>query len=379
MPDITGSKGHLGLDRKHLAIAVFFHAPLGGLQENVLATARAAIQSGWKVTVICPPGPFIDGQLRPIGVNTLAIDFQSESSTATACQLLRSADIIHAHPGPSLTLALDAADTTDVPVVFTIHGAWFDNVQHRAQRLAAIVCVSPAVQEAVMRLCPDHAERIVCVPNGVDTRRFSSASVEPIERGHVVVASRLDADKRVLVDAMVGLWEAQVRKSAPQALYYTIAGHGTLQGELELAAERLAITVHFVGWLETSALARLFNRAAVVIASGRAALESLAAGRPTLALASAGAAEAFESAQLAAAAYSNFGGFGAQPVQSFDSLFERLCAVAARTDATFASQACDFVLARHDNAVTNQQLLDLYERTLGAATVGCAQLVKADV
>ncbi len=329
--------------------------------------------------MICPPGPFIDDHLRPIGVNTLAVDFQSESSTADACQLLRSADIIHAHPGPSLTLAMDAADAADVPVVFTIHGAWFDNVQHHAQRLAAIVCVSPAVQEAVTRLCPDHTERIVCVPNGVDTRRFDIASVEQIERGHAVVASRLDADKRILIDAMVGLWEAQASRNAHQALHCTVAGHGALQGELELAAERLGITVHFVGWQETSALARLFSRAVLVIASGRAALESLAAVWPTLALASASAAEAFEPAQLAAAAYSNFGGFGAQPVQSFDSLFERLCAVAARTDATFASQACDFVLARHDNAVTNQPLLDLYERTLGAATVGCTQRVKADV
>jgi glycosyltransferase involved in cell wall biosynthesis len=331
----------------------------------VLATARAALQAGWQVSVLCPAGPFVDDHLRPLGVDAVPVDFLSASSTLRASQLLCQADLIHAHPGPSRVLALQAAGQSGAPVVFTIHGAWFDSVQQYAPRLAAIACVSPAVQQAVQRLCPDHAPRIVYVPNGVDADRFSAAPGVAAEPGHVVVASRLDIDKRMLVDTLVGLWEVQARLAARPALHYTMAGQGTLQGELEAAAQRLGIVADFAGWQAPDALASLYQRAAVTIASGRAAMEALAGGRPTLALASAGAAEVFTPQQLPGAAYSNFGGYGARPADSLDTLFANLHAAACAEDPVFAEQAAAFVRRHHDNRVVNQQLLALYETSLG--------------
>ena len=348
---------------RRLSVCLFFRAPLGGLQENVLATALAAANAGWDVSVLCPAGRFIEEHLRPQGIKTLAVDFQSASSIEQARTRLCSADLIHAHPGPSRTLALQAAAISGVPVVFTIHGAWFDGVQHYAQRLAAIVCVSPAVLEAVIPLCPNHPA-IDCIPNGIQAARFEDPCDALSEPGHVVVASRLDADKRVLIDTLVGLWEAQAKHAESRTLRYTIAGQGTLEGELKTAAQRLGIAVDFAGWQDADALARLYTRASAVIASGRGALEALAMGKPTLALASAGATEVFDTSHILEAARCNFGGYGAMPPKSLENVFERLRIAAISTNASFFRQASTFVRTHHDNAVVNQRLLDLYDRVL---------------
>lgn len=346
-----------------LAIVLFFRAPLGGLHENILSTASAAIRAGWDVFVFSPSGRFIDEHLLKEGIQTFAVDFQSSSSVEQARNLLCSADIIHAHPGPSRTLALEAALISGAPVVFTIHGAWFDGVQHYAHRLAAIVGVSSAVHTAITAQCPTHS-RIECIPNGIDTSRFSKAIDEAPELGHIAVASRLDADKRVLIDTLISLWEVQSRQDDRNGLRYTVAGHGTLKNELELAAQRLGIQVDFHGWQTTDALAQLFGKASAVIASGRGAMEALASGRPTLALASAGAAEVFNPSQLPEAARSNFGGFGAKPVQSNEELFESLNAVSRKSDFAFAEYAKNFIREHHDSELINQRLLALYNQVL---------------
>lgn len=318
---------------RRLAICLFFRAPLGGLQENVLATAIAAANAGWDVSVLCPAGRFIEEHLRPQGIETVAVDFQSASSMEQARTLLCSADLIHAHPGPSRTLALEAAAISGVPVVFTIHGAWFDGVQHYAQRLAAIVCVSPAVLEAVSPLCPNQPV-IDCIPNGIDCAQFEVPRNGVPESGHVVVASRLDADKRVLIDTLVALWEAQAKHAESRSLRYTIAGQGTLQGELEIAAQRLGIAVDFAGWLKTVALARLYAHASAVIASVRGAMEALAMGKPTLALASPGATEVFDSTGFIDASRCNYGGYGAKPPTAIEDLLKRLHAAATLATAS---------------------------------------------
>ncbi len=55
--------------------------------------------------------------------------------------------------GPSRIFALEAADVFGAPVVFTIHGAGFDGMQHYGTVLAAVVCVVHDVHTAVANLC----------------------------------------------------------------------------------------------------------------------------------------------------------------------------------------------------------------------------------
>jgi len=311
--------------------------------------------------VLCPSGRFIEERLRPQGIETLAVDFQSASSIEQATRWLGRVDLIHAHPGPSRALALEAAAISGAPVVFTIHGAWFDGVQHYAQRLAAIVCVSEAVLDAVSPLCANHPA-ISCIPNGIDINRFDSPGNAVPEPGHIVVASRLDADKRVLIDTVIKLWEVQTKHAKPKALFFTIAGQGKQQSELEAAAQRFGIAVDFVGWQRPDELARLYAKASVVIASGRGAMEALAMGKPTLALASSGATEVFDPSHFMDAARCNYGGYGAKPPSSIVEVFDRLMLASSRTSTTFAAQASVFVRTHHDNLIVNQHILDIYDR-----------------
>jgi|GEM_PF-5593234 len=348
----------------HLAICLFFRAPLGGLQANILATVEAAIHYGWDVSVFCPPGPFQDEYLKPRSIKTYTVDFQSSASIAEAAELISDADLIHAHPGPSRQLALKAAAINNVPVVFTIHGAWFDSVHQYANRLAAIICVSPAVFDAVSDLCDNHDVFIDHIPNGIDLDQFDTPRAVPPENGHIVIASRLDADKQVLINSLVKLWEIQAGSSVGNDLHYSVAGEGALCSKLEAAAKRLEIPVSFLGWQNPTSLAHLYQKASAVIASGRCAMEALTIGRPTLAIASAGVAEAFEISQLPNAAHSNFGGYGALPVERMESLFHRLRKAAISDNPMFARDARAFVRRHHDNAVVNQRILALYDRVL---------------
>jgi glycosyltransferase involved in cell wall biosynthesis len=349
---------------KKLAICLYFRAPLGGLQENVLATARAAQNAGWQVTVLCPDGPFLNHYVLVNGIDGFGVDFSDSISTERAMQFLCDADVIHSHPGPSRNLALEAKRRTGNPLFFTIHGTWFDGVQQYAEDLAAIICVSQAVQEVVLSQCLDQSDRVFCIPNGIDYANFASQSRDMIEPGHVVVASRYDTDKRLVIDTLIALWQEQSARGLITSPRYTIAGHGTLLPELRVAAEALAISVDFAGWQSQAALAALYARAALVIASGRAAMESLACGRPTLALASVGAAVVFDEVQLKAASYSNFGGYGALPPVPPGELLDRILSTLNLLDSNFPARASAFIHQHHDNQVVNARLLELYEAAL---------------
>ncbi len=101
-------------------------------------------------------------------------------------------------------------------------------------------------------------------------------------------------------------------------------------------------------------MAPLCGSASAAIASGNGALEALAAGRPTLALAYAGVAEPFEFSHLTEAERSNFGAYGAVPARWPGALFDGLYITATARDADFAQQAREFVRAHHDITVFNQ-------------------------
>lgn len=349
-----------------LAICLHFRAPLGGLQENILATALAARDAGWGVTVLAPAGPFLSAHVMPRGIAVLAVDFGDEASLAHAALHLERADVIHAHPGPSRVLALEVAKRRGIPLFYTVHGAWSDGVHRYAADLAHILCVSEAVHLAVEQACPDQASKILTLPNGVDLDGVD-ALPQAREAGLVVVASRYDIDKRPVVDTLLALWREQHERGGAH-LRYAVAGDGTCLQELKSAAATLGIQAEFVGWLGRDDLFRLYKRGALAIASGRAAMEALACGCPTLALASGGAAEAFTVAQLPQAAFNNFGGYGAKPPPSASELLDRMLAVLETegANASFSVDALGFVRANHDNRAVNARILALYAEALDA-------------
>lgn len=343
-----------------LVICVYFRAPLGGLQDNILATALSASAAGWQVTILCPEGQFLSEHVLASGISGIGTNFLKPSKRAM--QVLCEADIVHAHPGPSRHLALAAKMESNRPLFFTVHGAWFDNVHEYIDHLSAVICVSPAIRNALLHLNPKHAARTYCIPNGIDSSDFPLHTVT-IEPGHVVVASRYDTDKRLVVDTLINLWRIQSRRglSIPR---YTVAGAGTLLPEMQRIAEELAIPVTFAGWQSHHGLSNLFKRAGLVIASGRTAMESLCCGRPTIALASAGVVEVFNEDKLQQATYCNFGGYGATKPSSFEKLLDNMLSEIINNNTEFSSKAAGYIRNHHENVAINESILALYKNAL---------------
>ena len=354
------------MDNRHLAIVLFFRAPLGGLQENILATARFAKAEGWRVTVFCPDGPFLRNYIIPSGIEGVSVDFSSDESTQKALTSLCSATVIHAHPGPSRVLALQASQESAAPVFFTIHGRWFDGVQQFAEKLAGIICVSPAVFDEVNRQCPGVTDRIFSVPNGVNCESFPEAPILTSGKHQTVaVVSRLDADKQLVVETVAALWREQAARGLTSPKWI-VAGDGTLMHQLILAASELNHgkadpVVEFLGWQPSEKLSSIYAGSDLVLGSGRCAIEALSIGRPSIAIASAGVVSATNPMQFKVAAHSNFGGYGCGPSPSISEILDEVLDVLAKPDPHFSDDACRFVREHHDNSVVNRRLLDLYD------------------
>lgn len=355
---------------KSLGITAFYRAPLGGLQENIRATAIHARNCGWDIRLALPDGPFLLS-LEKAGFRTLPVDYQDALSVKAAADFIACVDVIHAHPG-SKAVALAAA--TDAPLIYTVHGAWHDSIQQYAHRLASIICVSDAVRDLVVRAVGEQASVVTTIPNGVDVALFSEIRTRS-RAPQVVIASRFDSDKRALVDLVAALWSAQIA-AADRDVRWVVAGTGTQLEELRAAAEPLvgadgSALVKFAGWLEVDELAGVIRHATAAVAPGRSAMEALAMGLPTLAVGSAGASQVFTAGDLQKAARSNFGGYGSPPTDaiSTDELWNRLHVAATQHDAAFSSEAANFVVQNFDNVKVNDAIVALYDEVLAGATM----------
>jgi len=162
------------------------------------------------------------------------------------------------------------------------------------------VCVSASVAdfaERVMRLAPD---KLIVIPNGVDTERFRN--VEPIPptelgispgRRLILFVGRLEADKRPnwLIDRMPAIAARLPNHDL------VIAGRGPLEHQLGRQAERLGVAgrVHLMGWRPD--VPRLLAAADLLVLTSSSegmpnvVLEAMAAARPVIATQVHGVAE----------------------------------------------------------------------------------------
>ena len=234
-----------------IAIALFFRAPLGGLQDNIHATAVNLMKNGHEVMVFCPPGPF-QAVLKRDGIPV------ADLTNGAADKL--SFDLVHVHPGESRVFGQQLARRLDVPLFVTFHGSWIDNVASFHQECSRILAVSEAVRDKVVSAAPEAADKVEVVPNAVDLAQVTSGSAlfRSAEDGgiRVLVASRFDVDKQRLVSTLLSLWEEQVACDI-RDVFWDLAGDGTMLEEMRAACQRIFAgqpPVRFHGWLYQSSL-----------------------------------------------------------------------------------------------------------------------------
>jgi glycosyltransferase involved in cell wall biosynthesis len=276
--------------------------------------------------------------------------------------------VLHAHPGPSRALLLDIAARTGAPLFFTVHGGWVDSIHRYIADLRHVFCVSESLRRHVLALSPKYSERVSVAPNGVDLAHFPCVQASPSRT--IVIASRFDYDKRNVVDLVKHLWEEQARQQAFD-VQWTVAGQGTLIGELEEAAASLHARagtdlVTFDGWIAVPDLARRYRDASAVIAAGRGAMEAMAMGRPGVAAGSGGVCPLFDMQGLVAAAECNFGGMGSTPLAEIDipKLWDNLHRAADGDFTEFGIAGSAYVREHLDATAINARMLERYREAL---------------
>jgi glycosyltransferase involved in cell wall biosynthesis len=284
---------------------VLWDGTLGGAESLAVELARRARELGHEPSVvfISEPAPMID-RVRTYGVPALCLGLARgrqlvRHARRFANVIARSGADLAICPGVDyMAWALRLGGYTGT-LIGVEHGDLFAHQASRTARrlvrhgdralavrtLDAEVVVSDFMKSASLR--SPHGRRVVVIPNGVDTVRFSpGGSAPPAEPVVFGFAGRLIPGKGVdrLIDAAAALarhGEVRVR----------IAGDGPARGELERRARETAAadliefvpTVHDMPAFWRSVHVGVAASDTHVESFGMAPLEAMACGRPVVA------------------------------------------------------------------------------------------------
>jgi glycosyltransferase involved in cell wall biosynthesis len=272
---------------------------IGGVETHVQRLAQGCTEAGDRVTVFTHEvrGYPADEQLN--GVRVLRFPMTASSRnypiSLSLFRYLRlhttDFDLVHAHNYH--TLVGHAAIRSRLPFVFTphYHGTGHTRLAAALHRLYrptgarlfalanAVVCVSDAERDLVVRRFPSSAAKVVIIPNGIDPRRC------PVNQDQVTSATllvltvgRLERYKNVdlVIDAF---------RALPTSATLVVVGDGPDRARLEKrAGDGAGWPVRFAGRIPDHVLGQLFARADVVTSAsdheafGLTLAEGLASG-----------------------------------------------------------------------------------------------------
>lgn len=251
----------------HVALVIPTLDRLGGAEQQVLLLALGLRRRGWRVSVIGLSGNGAGNTRELIAAGASFLSLKMRKGLADPLGWLRfhcwlrdeAPDVVHGHLPHAAWLARWSCLCAPGSVVLdTIHtsdtGPWGRRVGYRVSRRLAhrVSAVSNGTADAYRRAGMVSADRLVVIPNGVDT-----------ERWHPDPASRNDLRKRLGLEQEF-LWLAAGRlhpvkdyptllramMDVPQAAHLVIAGAGPEEGPLWRLAIRFGLQsrVRFVGF-----------------------------------------------------------------------------------------------------------------------------------
>jgi glycosyltransferase involved in cell wall biosynthesis len=261
-------------------VVASYHPRVGGVETHVQRVAQGCAAAGDKVTILTHQfdGSPLDEMVGAVRVRRFPLTLNSETfplSLTLFRQLKACAgdfDLVHVHSYH--TLVGHAAVGIGLPLVFTphYHGTGHTPLRatlHRLYRPAgtrqfsaadAIICVSDAERELVIKDFPGVADKVVTIPNGTDPKPLEpgdgpGARCKPV----VLTVGRLERYKNVdlIIDAFRGLQSAAI---------LIVVGDGPDRSRLERRAEASAPgwPVLFTGKIADQTLDQLFLQANVV-------------------------------------------------------------------------------------------------------------------
>ncbi|MCM3342848.1 glycosyltransferase [Paenibacillus sp. MER TA 81-3] len=275
---------------------------VGGTETHVLSLVNGLQKLGVK-PVYAGAGGLMYNAFAKAACPIHAIDltagaFMLESSqkqtirTLKQIMLHRKIDVVHVHQTPSGMYAAMAAKELGIPVVFTVHGAYYpeDQLIRTSQCCDAVISVSKPVQRYLQNM----GIASLLVPNGVDPEEFYPVpsqelrkSLEiPDDASVVVYASRLAWDKAIVCTMLIMAAE-RLRKSEMPNLHVVVVGDGIQFAEINEMVNSIhknaeQTFIHMTG--NQTKVREYYGLGDIVVGTGRVALEAMACGKPVLAI-----------------------------------------------------------------------------------------------
>jgi D-inositol-3-phosphate glycosyltransferase len=237
-----------------------------------------------------------DGRIIEPGPRMRLIQIPEDDSARFAAMVCthhreRPYDLLHTHYWSSGIVGLHARRAFRIPWLHTLHTVEFlktirrdkarIEIEEEIMRACDLV-VSPTRREAAAIRAQYPAVRVITIPHGVDTRRFT-----PTRNGHrnILFVGRIEPIKGIhfLVDAL-----RLIKSDATLTLVGGPSkGSATLEG-IRTYAAGLPIRVEFAGPVAHDRLAGFYNRAAMLAVPshyesfGLVGLEAMASARPVV-------------------------------------------------------------------------------------------------
>ena len=248
-----------------LALWVLPVSNLAGVARHTLDALGAGIP-GWRVVVLCPPGPIV-AKLEALSVPVVVGEFGPDAGLKASMRTLRHTcralrpQIVHTHLAYA-DIAAALTPLSGAKRVSTEHGiaaddhvyqgsTWRSQVmrrvhQARLERTDALIAVCQSTADT-MRLNWHTNAPITVILNGFDPPEVIPRRI-PTSAPRVLSLSRLAPEKRI--DAVLHAFALLVREQPEARL--TIAGEGELEAELRALAAELGIAdqVDFPGFVD---------------------------------------------------------------------------------------------------------------------------------
>jgi glycosyltransferase involved in cell wall biosynthesis len=285
----------------------------GGAERQLVELANGLDRARFEVSVACVVrgGP-LGEELAASGIPVSVFDARGPLGLYRLTRHIRrvAPDIVHTFLFGSNVIGTLAAKTAGVPIVITSRrslGFFKDGRPHYAlfQSLAnrftdVVVANSEAVRQDTLRRERLDPAKVRLIANGVDVDRFTNPPLTPAIRTTlglgpgplVVVVANLIPYKGL--DYFVDAW-GEVVRSMPAARA-VVVGDGPARADLEARATKMGDSIRFIGSRDD--VATVLAAADLVVQSSlyegfpNAMLEAMAAGRPVVATAVGGTAEA---------------------------------------------------------------------------------------